>query len=210
MARGRVRKLRSGVIPAPWCGAFPIAALILAGCGSAVRAPVASENALYLQEKGRYEPNVGKNYWVRAAPICSRPGETLGDCFVIGMSAKVRVDGITEGVMDSGGVSYPSHIAYYHLTLDDGRAGYIMASALEAGATDIDPAQAAAECKRRGNPRIGMTAAQVAATCWGKPENVNRTQVAGGIEDQYVYGDGQYVYLRNGIVTSIQTSGTIR
>jgi hypothetical protein len=26
----------------------------------------------------------------------------------------------------------------------------------------------AAECKRRGDPRVGMTAEQVEATCWGQ------------------------------------------
>jgi hypothetical protein len=64
-----------------------------------------------------------------------------------------------------------------------------------------------AECKRRGEPRIGMTYKQVEETCWGKPKDVNRTQTASGTSDQLVYSDGHYVYLRNGIVTGIQ-SGT--
>jgi hypothetical protein len=65
---------------------------------------------------------------------------------------------------------------------------------------------------RCGPPRtrIGMTAKQVEATCWGKPEHVNRTQTAGVISDQYVYSNGRYVYLHNGIVTSIQATGTLR
>ena len=69
---------------------------------------------------------------------------------------------------------------------------------------------AAAECKRRGDPRVGMTAEQVKASCWGKPGHVNRTHTADGISDQYVYGDGRYVDLRDGIVTSIQGAGTLR
>jgi hypothetical protein len=55
-----------------------------------------------------------------------------------------------------------------------------------------------------------MSYKQVEATCWGKPEHVNRTENASAIEDQYVYGDGRYVYLRNGVVTSIQASGSVR
>jgi hypothetical protein len=73
-----------------------------------------------------------------------------------------------------------------------------------------DPVKAAAECERCGDPRFGVTAKQVEATCWGKPDHVNRTETAGVISDQYVHGDSRYVYLRNGIVTSIQASGTLR
>jgi hypothetical protein len=50
-----------------------------------------------------------------------------------------------------------------------------------------DPVKAAAECKRRGDPRFGVTAKQVEATCWGKPDHVNRTETAGVISDQHVY-----------------------
>jgi hypothetical protein len=60
-----------------------------------------------------------------------------------------------------------------YVTLDDGRAGYILTYDLLGHATDIDPVKAAAECKRRGDPHIGMTAKQVEATCWGKPDHVN-------------------------------------
>jgi hypothetical protein len=99
--------------------------------------------------------------------------------------------------------------SYDHVTLDDGRTGYIGTSDLSTHGTDKDPVKVAADCKRRGDPRIGMTATQVEATCWGKPDHVNRTQTAAGISDQYVYGDSRYVYLQNGIVTSIQASGTL-
>jgi hypothetical protein len=37
---------------------------------------------------------------------------------------------------------------YYHVTLEDGRSGYIDAFILVTFATDIDPAQIAAECKK--------------------------------------------------------------
>jgi hypothetical protein len=64
---------------------------------------------------------------------------------------------------------------------------------------------AAADCKRRGGVSIGMTADQVRATCWGKPQSVNRTITARGNHEQWVYGSS-YVYLEQGVVTSIQTS----
>jgi hypothetical protein len=54
-----------------------------------------------------------------------------------------------------------------------------------------------------------MSAKQVLATCWGKPEHVDRRETTQGITERYVYEDGR-VILHNGIVTSVQTSGTLR
>jgi hypothetical protein len=66
--------------------------------------------------------------------------------------------------------------------------------------------EAAAECKRLGSPRIGMTADQVIATCWGKPASINRKETATGTSEQYVYSGRRLrlVYLRDGVVTSIE------
>lgn len=71
----------------------------------------------------------------------------------------------------------------------------------------------AAKCTRLGGqPKIGMTVEQVAATCWGRPGKINRTQTGAGTYDQYVYaptwayGQDRYLYFQNGILTSMQTS----
>jgi hypothetical protein len=48
------------------------------------------------------------------------------------------------------------------------RSGYIMGADLKMYATDIDPAVTAADCKRRGDPRVGMTAKQVRANLLGR------------------------------------------
>ena len=52
--------------------------------------------------------------------------------------------------------------------------------------------------------RIGFTARQVRESV-GRPERINTTVTAAGTHEQWVYG-GDYVYLSNGIVTSVQTS----
>lgn len=65
---------------------------------------------------------------------------------------------------------------------------------------------AKAACAKKGGVGIGMTKAQVYASCWGKPEKINVTTTSGGDHEQLVYPGYQYVYLRSGIVTSIQTS----
>ena len=58
-----------------------------------------------------------------------------------------------------------------------------------------------------GSVSIGMNAEQVRAA-WGKPKSVNKTVTNGGSTEQWVYGDQQYVYLKNGAVTSIQATET--
>jgi len=52
---------------------------------------------------------------------------------------------------------------------------------------------------------IGMTAEQIRKSSWGKPKSINETITAGGKHEQWVYGGG-YLYLENGVLTSIQTS----
>lgn len=72
----------------------------------------------------------------------------------------------------------------------------------------VDEKQTAikARCAKLGGARIGMTAVQVRASCWGKPDRVNDTLTARGENSQWVYRGG-YVYLTDGVVTAIQTSG---
>jgi hypothetical protein len=98
--------------------------------------------------------------------------------------------------------------AYYAVTLGDGRNGYIREYELIGADTEEVHAKKLAEkaeCDRRGGVRIGMTRAQVYASCWGQPSRVNTTSTARGDHEQLVYG-GNYLYLDNGVLTSIQTT----
>jgi hypothetical protein len=102
---------------------------------------------------------------------------------------------------------------FFQVKLDTGEEEFID-SLYSGGFLSEDPvvakARADAECKRRGQPHVGMSLAQVRATCWGEPNHVNRTEGAGGVHDQLVYGSDRYVYMTNGIVTSIQSSARLR
>jgi hypothetical protein len=53
--------------------------------------------------------------------------------------------------------------------------------------------------------QIGMTAEQVRLS-WGKPERVNKTILKEYEEEQWVYGLSQYLYFRDGLLESMQTS----
>jgi hypothetical protein len=50
---------------------------------------------------------------------------------------------------------------------------------------------------------VGMTTEQVIMS-WGKPTDVNRTRVGRAVHEQWVYGNGTYLYFDNGILTGIQ------
>jgi hypothetical protein len=142
------------------------------------------------------DPFIGKDLWVPLVNLCEQPDIVRGNCTHVQGPPDVhlKIDGTKMGTLSD---------IYYHVALDDGRTGYALATLVLGHATEMSPE----ECKRRGEPRIGMTYKQVEATCWGKPKDVNRTQTGNGVTDQLVYTDGHYVYLRNGIVTGIQ-SGT--
>jgi hypothetical protein len=58
---------------------------------------------------------------------------------------------------------------------------------------------------RKGGVRIGMTAKHVREkTDWGEPKSINATITSSGRREQWVYGDGDYLYFRNGILDAIQ------
>jgi len=65
--------------------------------------------------------------------------------------------------------------------------------------------EALAAKNKKGGVRIGMTAKQVREkTDWGSPESINSTITSNGTREQWVYGYGNYLYFRNGILESIQ------
>jgi len=60
------------------------------------------------------------------------------------------------------------------------------------------------ESARGNNPSLGMTYEEVLASLWGEPYDVNRTVTEYGTYEQWVYGNGQYLYFEDGILTSFQ------
>ena len=52
-------------------------------------------------------------------------------------------------------------------------------------------------------PYIGMTAQEVLQSTWGKPKDINKTTYSWGVKEQWCYSGYRYIYLEDGIVTSI-------
>jgi hypothetical protein len=62
-------------------------------------------------------------------------------------------------------------------------------------------------CDRNKVVSVGMTVAEVYASCWGRPRNIS-TSVVGSTKTETMFYDGyNYIYLENGIVKSVETSG---
>ncbi|MFA7445286.1 MAG: hypothetical protein WCY89_05015 [Flavobacteriaceae bacterium] len=55
----------------------------------------------------------------------------------------------------------------------------------------------------KGKVKIGMTK-EMCKLSWGEPTDVNKTAVAGKQTEQWVYGNGNYLYFENNILTAIQ------
>lgn len=61
------------------------------------------------------------------------------------------------------------------------------------------------EKAKKIDPRIGMTTNQILHNSkWGKPYSINTTIDASGKYEQWIYGNGKYLYFKNGKLTSIQ------
>jgi hypothetical protein len=183
------------------------ACLALGGCvnGTAAVKTEAQPTPAAEEEMAKYTAKVGKDYWVAyRLKFCAE--STGANCQYIEVGTHLKIDGL---VPNQAPDNRPIFAPYYRATLDDGHAGYFSVDFLTF-VTDVNPITAAADCKRRGDPHVGMKAAQVEATCWGKPIQINRKESSHGIHEQYVYGDGRFVYLHNGVVTEVQIRATGR
>jgi hypothetical protein len=71
-------------------------------------------------------------------------------------------------------------------------------------AEELKRIQAIAKQKKSEGVRLGMAPADVEASSWGKPQKINTTTNKWGESQQWVYGNGGYLYFENGVLTSIQ------
>jgi hypothetical protein len=116
---------------------FGVAALVaLTGCATKATVNIqSSENETFLREKAEFEPNVGKDYWIKTiAFLCDTPARTGAHCDPILTNTKLQTDSLEQGAYGT---------PYYHVKLGDGRSGYVMAADLKSGATQRRNAKAA-------------------------------------------------------------------
>jgi hypothetical protein len=174
-------------------------------CAAAPKPDLTLVTSSPLPSMQKYNDYVGKDYWLfHFLALCEGPS-SLHCAVLLQSGSNLKVDGLVTNHVEVGGKS--SGDPFFRVVLDDGRSGFVDALLLTTTTTTTDPALAAAECKKKGDPKLGMNAAQVAATCWGRPQYVNTKMRKNGKYEQYVYGDNKFVSLRNGIVTSVSMKG---
>jgi hypothetical protein len=99
----------------------------------------------------------------------------------------------------------------FFVALPDGSTGYASDSSFIL-LSEFDPVAAGTarreDCERRGQPTIGMTPAEVTATCWGKPRRIVKVTTGAGVKEQFVYGSGHVLEFENDkLSTILETSG---
>jgi hypothetical protein len=52
--------------------------------------------------------------------------------------------------------------------------------------------------------KIGSSKHEIITNGWGYPSAVNKTTTIDGVREQWVYGEGRYLYFFDGILTAIQ------
>jgi hypothetical protein len=170
----------------------------LAGCSAAAQVDFTPVTNSPLPSMQKYNGSIGKDYWTNAATLqlCEKPTSVGCGYAFLTVGTHLKVDGLVPNHYERAGTSFDQ--PYFHAVLDDGRSGFVDAVTLSLSTTSVDPVAAAEECKKKGDPKLGMNAEQVRATCWGPPAYVNTKQRQTGKYEQYVYGDNKFVYLRDG------------
>jgi hypothetical protein len=177
----------------------------LADCEAAPKVDLTPVTSSPLPSMQKYNGYVGKDYWITALlRLCEGPS-SLHCLQFLQSGMRVKVDGLVPNHSEVAGTSIDD--AYFHIVTDDGRSGFVSAVIFSSATTTLDPVTTLAECKKKGGPKLGMTAAQVKASCWGPPLYVNAKMRETGKYEQYVYGGNKSVHLRNGIVISVSVKG---
>lgn len=69
--------------------------------------------------------------------------------------------------------------------------------------TELDELSGA-KCTKDKKAHLGESTARTLKCGWGKPQKINRSTYQFGTREQWVYGDGNYLYFHDGILNSIQ------
>ncbi len=168
------------------------------------------------EKLAEYQKEIGKQYWTTEGsgfPLCKEDHQLYGG----GDSCPTEYTSIIiEGVMPG---HYLTKDTFFAVKNDSGERRYIngrrfieasktTSSFYPPKVTSKDPAitsaRAAAICLKKGQPKIGMTASQVMATCLGQPNKVNETVIPNHKHEQWVYPDSKYLYFKDGVLTSLQ------
>ena len=144
----------------------------------------ALENKDFEEAKSRIGTSI-KLASIDAGMLCT--GFDDGDCHPLSVGQQITVD---KAVLTTSGYSY------IHAYTSGNVNGYMLWFTFE-------QLRIHAEYCHEYSPKIGMSGDRVLQSWWCFPESKNTTEIAGHRMEQWVYPHLGYVYLDNGVVTSI-------
>lgn len=130
-------------------------------------------------------------------PEVNYPKNNLEKLHVIGVDTKAY-----------GHAYYGASPFFLVVTTESGKEGLIPYSSRDFHETNpINPEwdDSTVERIKAGKVAIGMSREQVLLS-WGPPQKNNKSVGSYGTHEQWVYGNGQYLYFENGTLKSYQTS----
>jgi hypothetical protein len=143
-------------------------------------------------------PQADKPYWLgprATVRLCPKPMPDIIDRVQCPVMKQGKFT-VTEVLL------FNQQPAYYRIEGAE-QSGYVLARE-RVNFLDEDPQATTARslCARYGEPKLGMTPAEVAATCWGKPLAVKAVG-EGSERVQHVYSNGRFLYYENGVLVAI-------
>jgi hypothetical protein len=122
-----------------------------------------------------------------SAELCSTLGEEVLDCLPIGSGQQLTIDQVT---LTTGGSTY---VHAYTSRI----SGYMPIE-------KFNLLQFEAKNCHDYEPRIGMSEEEVLGSAWCFPDSKNTTETAGHTMEQWVYPHWGYLYIDDGVLTTIQ------
>ncbi len=118
---------------------------------------------------------------------------------------------VRSGTFTITGIQPRQYSNSFVVKLDDGKSALVGTDSILSLSLS-DPVAVAKslkeECKRRGQPKIGMTYDEAVASCWSKPLKIVKTTTASGVQEDYIYGRGHVLRFTDGKITAIlETAG---
>lgn len=155
---------------------------------------------------------VGGTYWVRPTSDLQLVKFTMtqGDCAGHSEAAVTVVKKFKIVDLEEKGCVFPR----YRVEFEDGQEAWLSTLAFQYGSSELSataPGKRSKVADSKGTaaaPKagvsIGMSKEQVLKSSWGRPSGVNKTHTSAGTTEQWVYGGGNYLYFRNGILEAVQ------
>jgi len=166
------------------------------------------ENAYFLKDIEKAKKIIGKKVWKKRRGYSSYHKKLLtpvdGEAYYLNPYDDLEVIGIDKNIYKKSLYVY----APFHLKVKDklGNEGIVLYSSksifLENPISD-DWEESIVKSIKKGSVLIGMTKRQ-ADLAWGRPKDINRTTTANIRNEQWVYGNGSFLYFDNGILSAIQ------